>query len=74
MTSLEQDLDITNNRIVEIEIDLIIIQENLSTLFEQVKETRKYIIRLAHNQSHMTKRIATWPFIAVEKHNDDDET
>ena len=74
MTSLEQDLDITNNRIVEIEKDLMIIQENLSTLFEQVKETQKYIIRLAHNQSHMTKRIATWPFIAVEKHNDDDET
>ena len=73
MTSLEQDLDITNNRIVEIEKDLMIIQENLSTLFEQVKETQKYIIRLAHNQSHMTKRIATWPFIAVEKQDDNDD-
>jgi hypothetical protein len=73
MTSLEQDLDLTNGRIIEIEKDLMIIQENLTTLFEQIKETQKYIIRLAHNQAHMTKRISSWPYIAVEKFDDNDE-
>lgn len=73
MTSLEQDLDITNGRIIELEKDLIVIQENLTTLFEQIKETQKYIIRLAHNQAHMTKRISSWPYIAVEKFDDSDE-
>ena len=73
MTSLEQDLDITNGRIIELEKDLIVIQENLTTLFEQIKETQKYIIKLAHNQAHMTKRISSWPYIAVEKYDDGDE-
>ena len=74
MTSLEQDLDITNGRIIELEKDLIVIQENLQTLFEQLKETQKYIIRLAHNQAHITKRISSWPFIAVpeERQGDSD--
>ena len=57
MTSLEQDLDVTNGRMIELEKDLAIMQDNLQTLFEQVKETQKYIIKLAHNQSHMNKRI-----------------
>ena len=73
MTSLEQDLDITNGRIIELEKDLIVIQENLTTLFEQIKETQKYIIKLAHNQAHMTKRISSWPYIAVEKFDDSNE-
>ena len=73
MTSLEQDLDITNGRIIELEKDLIVIQENLQTLFEQLKETQKYIIRLAHNQAHITKRISSWPYIAVEKYDDGDD-
>ena len=72
MTSLEQDLDVTNGRMIELEKDLAIMQDNLQTLFEQVKETQKYIIKLAHNQAHMTKRISSWPYIAVEKYDDGD--
>ena len=73
MTSLEQDLDMTNGRIIELEKDLAITQDNLQTLFEQVKETQKYIIKLAHNQAHMTKRISSWPYIAVEKFDNGNE-
>ena len=73
MTSLEQDLDVTNGRMIELEKDLAIMQDNLQTLFEQVKETQKYIIKLAHNQAHMTKRISSWPYIAVEKYDDGDK-
>jgi len=73
MTSLEQDLDINNGRMIELEKDLAIMQDNLQTLFEQVKETQKYIIKLAHNQAHMTKRISSWPYIAVEKFDDSNE-
>lgn len=70
MTSLEEDLDITSSRITELEKEVIHLKESVFTLYEQLKESQKYIIRLAHNQSQMTKRIATWPFIGVEKHND----
>ena len=73
MTSLEQDLDVTNGRMIELEKDLAIMQDNLQTLFEQVKETQKYIIKLAQNQAHMTKRISSWPYIAVEKFDDSNE-
>jgi hypothetical protein len=51
----------------------MLIQDNMQTLFEQVKETQKYIIKLAHNQAHMTKRISSWPYIAVEKFDDNNE-
>ncbi len=35
-------------------------------LSEQIKETQRYLIKLAHNQSEIAKRVSTWPFIAVD--------
>lgn len=68
--SLEQELDVLLGRMTEIEKNLIIIQENQMTLADQIKETQKFLIKLAKNQSDITKRVTQWPFIAVEPRED----
>lgn len=63
--SLEQELDIVMNRIIEMEKLMSIVQENQLTLADQIKETQRFLIKLAKNQSEISKRITHWPFIAV---------
>ncbi len=63
--SLEQELDIVMNRIIEMEKLMSIVQENQLTLADQIKETQRFLIKLAKNQSEISKRITQWPFIAV---------
>lgn len=68
--SLEQELDTVLGRLIEMEKDIVILQENQMTLSEQLKETQKYLIKMAKNQSEISKRIHAWPFIAVERGED----
>jgi predicted nucleic acid-binding Zn-ribbon protein len=68
--SLEQELDTVFGRLLEIEKNMIILQENQMTLSDQLKETQKYMIKLARNQSEISKRLTSWPFIAVERRED----
>lgn len=68
--SLEQELDTVLGRLLEIEKDMIVLQENQMTLSEQLKETQKYLIKMAKNQAEISKRIHAWPFIAVERGED----
>jgi predicted nucleic acid-binding Zn-ribbon protein len=63
--SLEQELDVVMNRIVEMEKLMSIVQENQLTLADQIKETQRFLIKLAKNQSEISKRVTHWPFIAV---------
>lgn len=68
--SLEEELDIVLGRIAEIEKNLIILQENQMTIADQLKETQKYLVRIAKSQAEMSKRITQWPYIAVEPRED----
>lgn len=70
--SLEEELDVTNNKIAELEKNMLIMQENILTLADQIKESQNYIIKLAHNQAKVTKRISQWPFIAVPSNEGDE--
>lgn len=65
MLLLEEELDLTNLKIVEIEKNIAIMQGNIHTLSEQIKEVQKYLIMLAKNQNEVTKKLSQWPFIAV---------
>ena len=67
MNSLEQDLDITNGRIVEIEKELALMKENIYVISEATKDIQRFMYKMAQNQNAITKRIAQWPFIAVEQ-------
>lgn len=65
MEFYEEQLDIVSNKLVEMEKNIALLQENVTYLSEQIKETQRYLIKLAHNQSEITKRVSSWPFIAV---------
>lgn len=61
----DEQLDLTNSRIKQIEKDLAVMHENILIVAEQIKETQKFLVKLARNQSEITKRVSHWPFIAV---------
>lgn len=68
----EEQLDLTKQRITELEKTISVLQEHLMTVSEEVKQTQYFIMKLAKNQSEISKRLSLWPFINVQQ-NDEGE-
>lgn len=68
---LEEQLDVTKGRLVEIEKSLAIMHENVLTVADQLKETQKFLVKLAHNQSEISKRVTLWPYIPIPEKDED---
>ena len=67
----EDPLDLTSLRIKQLEENICIMQENITNLSEHVKQTQQYLMKLAHHQADIAKKLSSWPFIAVaSKEND----
>ncbi len=73
MEYYEEQLDQTKNRIIELEKNISVMHENLLTVADQIKETQVFLIKMARNQSEMSKRLSMWPYIAVSLNQEDDE-
>jgi uncharacterized coiled-coil protein SlyX len=71
MKFTEEQLDLSEARITEIEKSICIMQDSMTELSEHIRETQRYLIKLAHHQSEITKRISAWPFIAVDSNRDE---
>ena len=71
MKFTEEQLDLSESRITEIEKTICIMQDSMTELSEHIRETQRYLIKLAHHQSEITKRISAWPFIAVNSSRDE---
>ena len=71
MKFTEEQLDLSDARITEIEKSICIMQDSMTELSEHIRETQRYLIKLAHHQSEITKRISSWPFIAVDSNRDE---
>lgn len=71
MEYYEEQLDLTKARITELEKNITVLQENLYTVIDQLKETQRFLIKLVHSQSEMAKRVSTWPFIAVNARDEE---
>lgn len=71
MKFTEEQLDLSESRIMEIEKSICIMQDSMTELSEHIRETQRYLIKLAHHQSEITKRISAWPFIAVDSNRDE---
>lgn len=69
---LEEQLDTAKARLTELEKELVVQQETLYTMVDQLKETQRFLIKLAHNQAEVAKRISSWPFISVKTRGDED--
>lgn len=63
----EEQLDLTKSRITELEKNITILQENLLTVTDQLKETQRFLIKLVHSQSEIARRVSSWPFLAVNE-------
>jgi len=71
MKFTEEQLDLSESRITEIEKTICVMQDSMTELSEHIRETQRYLIKLAHHQSEITKRISAWPFIAVDGNRDE---
>jgi len=70
---LEQDLDIYAQKIINMEKNVASLEDQIDKLTESLKETQKFIVKLAYNQQEITKRISQWPYLVVS-HREDDNT
>ena len=61
----EDPLDLTSLRIKQLEENICIMQESITNLSEHVKQTQQYLMKLAHHQADIAKKLSSWPFIAV---------
>jgi hypothetical protein len=65
MSLQEKQLDVTSQRIIEMERNIVILQENITTVAEQLKETQHFLVKLAKNQADITKRVTSWPYVSL---------
>lgn len=59
------DLDIETQKINMLEKELDITKDLLSETINSLKDTQRYLMKLAYNQAEITKRMAQWPYIVV---------
>jgi hypothetical protein len=67
------ELDVNTRKIKELEKELHVTRELLTNCIDSLKETQRFIMKLAYNQSEITKRVSSWPYIVVSSSKDDDE-
>ena len=71
MKFTEEQLDLSESRITEIEKTICVMQDSMTELSEHIRETQRYLIKLAHHQSEITKRFSAWQFISVDSNRDE---
>ena len=73
MDYFEEELDLTNGKIRNMEQVIAEMQNTVMDLTIELKQTQQFLIKLAHNQAEITKRVTKWPFIAVPEDRKDSE-
>jgi hypothetical protein len=48
------------------------LNENCQHLADHMRETQRFLVKLAQNQAEITKRISQWPYIAVERKGEEE--
>jgi hypothetical protein len=72
MQYLDEELDITTQKIQTLEKELLVTRELLGNSIESLKETQRYLMKLAYNQSEITKKISQWPYIVVHSNKNEE--
>lgn len=72
MQSLEDELELKAQKIKRLEQDVSMLQDSLLATQESVKETQRYLIKLAHSQMELNKRMSAWPFLKVKAKGKED--
>lgn len=63
MQNLEDELEEHNQMIRRIESEISMMQDSILQTQESLKETQRYLIKLAHSQAELNKRVSTWPYL-----------
>jgi hypothetical protein len=56
---------VTAQKINNLEKELDITRHLLEQAILSLKETQRYLMKLAYTQADLTKKVSTWPFITV---------
>ncbi len=72
MQYLDEELDITTQKIQTLEKELLVTRELLGNSIESIKETQRYLMKLAYNQAEITKKISQWPYIVVHSNKNEE--
>jgi len=72
----DENLDLSVQKINNLEIELSkvndqinLLADHLSAQIHSLKETQRFLAKLAMNQQELTKRISAWPYLII---NDED--
>ena len=65
MESLDAELVQSNKKIKKLEENITMLQEVISQQQETMLETQRYLIKLAHGQQELSKRVLSWPYVRV---------
>jgi hypothetical protein len=66
MESLDAELVQSNKKIKKLEENITMLQEVISQQQETMLETQRYLIKLAHGQQELSKRVLSWPYVRVQ--------
>jgi hypothetical protein len=66
MQSLE-DYDLMSNKLSTLEKEVIDLHERYLTVAETLRETQRYMVKLAQHQAIIADQISHWPYIPVER-------
>jgi chromosome segregation ATPase len=65
MQSLDEELVDSNKKIKKLEENIAILQDILMQQQTAITETQRYLIKVAHGQKEITKRMLSWPYVKV---------
>jgi hypothetical protein len=66
MQSLDEELVDSKKKIKKLEENVAIMQELLMQQQNAITETQRYLIKVAHGQKELSKRILSWPYLKVQ--------
>jgi len=73
----ETELNLDQLKIEQLQIEIEKLNEQIDALInnfnkygESLKDTQRYLIKLARNQQELTKRITSWPYIVVDNQDE----
>lgn len=57
---------IEQEKLKNIEKQIVELQESVVSLSDSIRDTQRYLIRLAQNQAMTAKQVAQWPYVVVD--------
>ena len=54
-----------------LENDISSLQDSILQTQESLKETQRYLIKLAHQQAETNKRLMSWPYLKITSKRED---